>query len=162
MVDEPHQRHKSAPSVSSVATADTVADSVDDVSDSGKVPASTSRDMKELVVQLRAVNSRLAHLEGLAGSAASPKSTSTPPSAADIANGHTGGYHPPSAPFGMNRVTDNALARTDIGGGPLGWMSRLNVRSFVSGLGAGIFSTTTAATIAALVVFYLRRKKLIG
>jgi hypothetical protein len=46
----------------------------------------------------------------------------------------------------------------------MGWMARIaetmNFKTFLGGLGAGIFSTTTAATLAALVVFYIRRKKL--
>lgn len=131
-------------------------------SDLDKLSPSAARDIRELVSQLRTVNTRLSNLE---------RHTANP-SVADHTSGlqtpENGGIkptfnHPPPAPFGVSKITDNALTASN-NAQPLGWLARiaetLNFRSFLGGLGAGIFSTTTAATLAALVVFYIRKKKL--
>ena len=132
-----------------------------------QMPASSARDVHELVLQLRKVNDRLSNLERTSGSApssvVSKSAPSTPPNG--MANYHAG-YHPPPPPFGLHKITDNSMSAPSIGGGPLGWLSRLvsalNAPTFLGGLGTGIFSTTTAATVAALAVFYFRKNKLIG
>lgn len=147
------------------------------VSSLDKLPASSARDMRELVVQLRSVNARLSRIERITATASSTSTDSLPGSPGSLLPPHgnsaahggaakpsssINGYHPPSNPLGVGRVTENALSREQAGGGPLVWMRAINVRSFISGLGTGVFSTTTAATVAALVVFWLRRRKIIG
>lgn len=124
------------------------------------IPASSARDIRELVVQLRHVNTRLAQLEKTAVAAPPAHALdSTPPNGP--ANGHAG-YHPPAPPFGVSKITENAVTAAQ-SGGPMGWLGRLagsmNLSNFVGGLGAGIFSTTTAATLAALVVYYIRKRR---
>lgn len=123
------------------------------------MPASSSRDIRQLVVQLRSVNDRLAQLEKSTSAnskalvPAKGSATSTP-----LEPGHAG-YHPPPPPFGVGKVTDNALTNAQ----PLGWMTRiantLSLQNFLGGLGAGIFSTTTAAALAAMVVYYVRKRR---
>jgi hypothetical protein len=123
------------------------------------LPASSARDLKEIVSQLRSLNSRLDHLEqgNPSGSGAVIKAPPRIDTGASIPNGH--GYHPPAAPFGVNKVTENALTSPQQ---PMGWMSRLagtlDIGSFVRGIGAGVFSTTTAATLAAVLVYFFRKR----
>lgn len=122
------------------------------------LPASSARDLRQIVLQLRNMNSRLDSLEKV-----------KVPTAASVMKGTTSdgtstartspGFHPPPAPFGVNKVTENALTSP---AQPMGWMSRLagsiDIGSFVRGIGAGVFSTTTAATIAAILVYFFRKK----
>lgn len=125
------------------------------------VPASSARDLRQIVVQLRSLNARLDDLEGnkkkeSTGVKVPPPTTSTP--TPPLLNGHAP-YHPPPAPFGVNKVTENALTSP---AQPMGWMSRLagsiDIGSFVRGIGAGVFSTTTAATLAAILVYFFRKR----
>ena len=129
-------------------------------------PASSSREMRELVQQLRSVNNRLSSLERKTNAQASVSADGTAASSsgggAVVPNGTYDHPvpHPPLAPFGVSRVTDNAVTAQNQ---PMGWMASiansLSLRSFLGGLGAGIFSTTTAATLAAFVVYYLRKRR---
>lgn len=127
-----------------------------------EIPASSARDLRQIVVQLRSLNARLDDLEQTKTAPAGPIVV-IPPRADGTANpaipnGH-GGYHPPAAPFGVNKVTENALTSP---AQPMGWMSRLagsiDIGSFVRGIGAGVFSTTTAATLAAILVYFFRKR----
>ena len=123
--------------------------------------ASSARDIRELVSQLRSVNNRLSTLERRAATNAASDETSHDAGSSSLAKPTY--THPPPAPFGVSKVTDNALAHS-ASAQPMGWLARiadtLSFRTFLGGLGAGIFSTTTAATLAAFVVFYIRKKKL--
>lgn len=113
-----------------------------------EVPASSARDLRQIVVQLRNLNARLDDLEQTQN--AKPAPVVVLPSS---------GYHPPPAPFGVNKVTENALTAP---AQPMGWMSRLagsiDISSFVRGIGAGVFSTATAATLAAILVYFFRKR----
>lgn len=156
-------------------SSETLRDSSNEVSDEQSddqseeepdhLPASTSRDIHELVLQLRNVNNRLAQLEGTVipstGSPSVAEKSSFPGTPSNVYADGTA-YKPPPPPFGLNKVTENALS-PQMTGGPLGWMGRiastLSFRGFLNGLGAGIFSTTTAATLAAVLVYYFRWRK---
>lgn len=138
-------------------------DTFEPTSDLDKLSPSAARDIRELVSQLRSVNSRLANLEKKTSeSLQSEAGISVGGCEADGQDKPSYG-HPPPPPFGVSKITSNALTASS-DAQPLGWMTRiadtLNFRSFLGGLGAGIFSTTTAATLAAIVVFYIRKKKL--
>lgn len=125
-----------------------------------EVPASSARDLRQIVVQLRNLNARLDDLEQTKKSTPAPVVVlpSNGSANAPTLNG-TAGYHPPPAPFGVNKVTENALTSP---AQPMGWMSRLagsiDISSFVRGIGAGVFSTTTAATLAAILVYFFRKR----
>lgn len=158
-VDETQSDRSVRPPVESEDDSDSDSGSTSSLDD---IPASSARDLRQIVVQLRSLNARLDDLEQNKTAQAGPivkgpprlDTNSSPP----IPNGH-GAYHPPPAPFGVNKVTENALTSP---AQPMGWMSRLagsiDIGSFVRGIGAGVFSTTTAATLAAVLVYFFRKR----
>lgn len=157
--DETHSQISMRPVVESESDGED--DDADSSSSLDEIPASSARDLRQIVVQLRSLNARLDDLEQTKKTTAGPVviaprtgGGSDPP----VPNG-LGGYHPPPAPFGVNKVTENALTSP---AQPMGWMSRLagsiDIGSFVRGIGAGVFSTTTAATLAAILVYFFRKR----
>lgn len=158
-VDETQSDISIRPPVESEDNSDSDSGSTSSLDD---IPASSARDLRQIVVQLRSLNARLDDLEQNKTAQIGPIVKAPPrldtTSNTPIANGH-GPYHPPPAPFGVNKVTENALTSP---AQPMGWMSRLagsiDIGSFVRGIGAGVFSTTTAATLAAVLVYFFRKR----
>ena len=143
-----------AQAAASVKDADDATESVRSTNtELDDMSASSARELRELVSQLRAVNNRLSSLEKATGTPSDSTSTALP-------NGHA--LRPPSIGIGLGPTTTDKVLLANTSSGPLGWLSRatssMSMRGFLSGVGAGIFSTTTAATVAAFAVFYFRKQ----
>ncbi|KAK9894624.1 Bet v1-like protein [Cystobasidium minutum MCA 4210] len=157
--DETQSDISMRPPVETEDQSDTDNESTDSLDE---IPASSARDLRQIVVQLRSLNARLDDLEKDKSAQVGPVIKGPPrvdpASIASPPNGHSS-YRPPPAPFGVNKVTENALTSPSQ---PMGWMSRLagsiDIGSFVRGIGAGVFSTTTAATLAAILVYFFRKR----